>query len=87
MIRKILFAPTLFALFIATLAGTASAQTQISPEMRQKAIAVARACRADLTTYCNGVDRGEGRIAACLRQNADKLSSPCRTTLADMAQR
>lgn len=87
MIRKILFAPALLALFFAALAGTASAQTQVSPEMRQKAIAVARVCRTDLKTYCNGVERGEGRIAACLRQNAEKLSSPCRTALSDMAQR
>ncbi|MBP1844076.1 hypothetical protein J2046_002334 [Rhizobium petrolearium] len=87
MIRKILFTPTLLALFFATLAGTAPAQTQVSPEMRQMAIAVARACRTDLKTYCNGVERGEGRIAACLRQNAEKLSSPCRTALADVAQR
>lgn len=86
MIRKLFIAPTLFALFIAVLAGSASAQTQVSPEMRQKAFAVARACRTDLKTYCDGVQRGEGRIAACLRENAEKLSSPCRTALTDVMQ-
>lgn len=86
MTRKLLIAPIPLALFIAALAGTASAQMQASPEMRQQAIKVARACRDDLKTYCDGVERGEGRIAACLRDNAQKLSSPCRTALSDVMQ-
>lgn len=86
MICKLFFAPTLFALVFASVAGTAPAQMQASPEMRQKALAVARACRADLNTYCDGVERGDGRIAACLRDNAEKLSSPCRSALGAIRQ-
>ncbi|MCQ1574192.1 cysteine rich repeat-containing protein [Neorhizobium galegae] len=86
MIHKLLIAPSLLALFLAALAGTASAQTQVSPEMRQQAFKVARACRTDLKTYCDGVERGDGRIAACLRDNAQKLSSPCRSALGDVIQ-
>ncbi|MBP2562413.1 cytochrome c556 [Neorhizobium galegae] len=86
MIRKLLIAPGLLALLLAALAGTASAQLQISPETRQQAFKVARACRTDLKTYCDGVERGDGRIAACLRDNAQKLSSSCRSALSDVMQ-
>ena len=86
MIRQLFIASSLLALFLEALAGTASAQMQASPEMRQQAIKVARACRTDLKTYCDGVERGEGRIAACLRDNAQKLSPPCRTALNDVMQ-
>ncbi|CDZ62073.1 cysteine rich repeat-containing protein [Neorhizobium galegae] len=86
MIRKLLVAPSVLALILAALAGTASAQAQVSPEMRQQAFKVARACRTDLKTYCDGVERGDGRIAACLRDNAQKLSSPCRSALSDVMQ-
>ncbi|WP_117193891.1 cysteine rich repeat-containing protein [Rhizobium terrae] len=86
MMTRFLLAPALLALLLASVAVPASAQMQASPEMRQKAFAVARACRSDLKTYCDGVERGDGRIAACLRQNAERLSSPCRTALADAMQ-
>ena len=40
-----------------------------------------RACRADSQTLCGGQEPGEGRLAQCLRDNATKLSEPCRTTI------
>ncbi len=86
MTRKTLKAAALSILACTCLAGSAMAETQLTPEMRQKAFAVARVCRTDLATYCKGVERGEGRIAACLKDNAEKLSSPCRSALADIRQ-
>lgn len=44
--------------------------------------AVAQACRADYQAYCSNVPRGDGRILACLRQQGERLSAPCRDALA-----
>jgi hypothetical protein len=39
------------------------------------------ACADDIEELCGGVTPGEGRIAACVRANADQLSRRCRMTL------
>jgi sporulation protein YlmC with PRC-barrel domain len=39
------------------------------------------ACADDIEELCGGVSPGEGRIAACIRANADQLSRRCRMTL------
>jgi hypothetical protein len=39
------------------------------------------ACRADAQRLCAGVDRGGGRIFACLAEQKDKLSDDCRKML------
>jgi sporulation protein YlmC with PRC-barrel domain len=39
------------------------------------------ACADDIEELCGGVTPGEGRIAACVRANADQLSRRCRLTL------
>jgi hypothetical protein len=36
------------------------------------------ACRADAQRLCAGVERGGGRIIACLAGQKDKLSDDCR---------
>jgi Cysteine rich repeat len=46
--------------------------------------AVRQACAADYRTYCSDVRPGGGRIAACLKRNADKLSQDCRQALAGL---
>jgi hypothetical protein len=46
-----------------------------------------KACEADIKTYCAGVERGEGRIGKCLKQNQEKLSEPCKTQLQAAAGR
>ncbi len=39
----------------------------------------AKACKADIDSFCAGVKPGEGRIVACLKENRDKLSEDCKT--------
>ena len=39
------------------------------------------ACADDIEELCGGITPGEGRIAACVRANADQLSRRCRMTL------
>jgi len=34
-------------------------------------------CRKDIDTFCGSVERGEGRLLQCIRDNAEKLSQPC----------
>jgi len=62
------------------LASPVVAQGGPSPAERQ----VAQACRADISSHCANVERGGGRIAACLRQNSDRLSSGCRQALSGL---
>jgi Golgi apparatus protein 1 len=40
------------------------------------------ACRSDVEQFCKDVERGQGRIARCLRQNESKLSVECKQQLA-----
>jgi hypothetical protein len=54
----------------------------MTPAQRQAALA----CRPDIRAHCSGVERGGGRIAACLQQNSEKLSPNCRQAL-ETAQR
>jgi len=37
----------------------------------------ARACAGDIKTLCAGVQPGEGRIRACVKQHFNELSEPC----------
>jgi len=55
--------------------------------MRAKARTVARDCRTDIQTLCAKVEPGEGRIAACLRDNRDRVSPPCGSALSSLWQR
>lgn len=45
--------------------------------------ALAQACKGDVEALCAGVKPGEGRIAACLRQNRSKLSDGCKAAIKD----
>lgn len=44
-------------------------------------IEVHRICRGDIAAQCAGVEKGQGRIAKCLAENAAKLSQPCQAAL------
>lgn len=49
---------------------------------------VRQACASDVRALCSGVKRGGGRVAACMRENTDKLSQNCRQALSTVrAQR
>lgn len=43
--------------------------------------ALKEACKGDYKTLCSGVKPGGGRIVACLKQQADKLSPGCKQAL------
>lgn len=38
-------------------------------------------CRADAKKLCKGVQRGEGRILACLKEHESELSAACKEKL------
>ena len=61
-------------------ATTAAAQGGPSPAQRQ----AAQACMPDIRSHCANVERGGGRIIACLRANSEKLSPDCRQALAGL---
>lgn len=48
---------------------------------QDRAAALRDACAKDIATHCPDVQPGGGRIAACFKQNAAKLSEACRTAL------
>jgi len=56
------------------------AQTQ-GPGQNAGQRKVAQACAADRKAYCADAKPGGGRIAACLQQNADKLTAECHSAL------
>ncbi|EUB99531.1 hypothetical protein PMI07_005812 [Rhizobium sp. CF080] len=63
--------------------AVAMAQSQITPEMRAQVRKVVQACQADLKQYCQGIQPGGGRIAACLQTNRANLTPTCQTALAE----
>lgn len=40
-----------------------------------------KACGPDIKALCAGVAQGEGRVALCVQDNAEKLSQPCRDAI------
>ena len=42
---------------------------------------VAKACKDDIKTLCEGVKPGQGRIAACLKEKKDQVSEPCKAAV------
>lgn len=61
-------------------AGPAAAQTGTPPTQRQ----AAQACMPDIRAHCPNVARGDGRIAACLKENSERLSPGCRQALSSL---
>lgn len=45
---------------------------------------VVNECDADIETHCAKVEAGEGRIAACLKENSGKISQRCSQAMADV---
>ena len=52
--------------------------------MQQRAQAFDQACKGDVDQYCKNVQRGQGRVVHCLRDNEAKLSPSCKGELAKM---
>lgn len=66
---------TAIALAFGLLAGAAEAQTPAQPTTQQ-------ACAADVKTYCGSVKPGPGNpVAACMKENASKLSTGCKAAI------
>lgn len=55
----------------------ASAQAAATPQLRDKAIALAGVCRGDYQSLCRGISPGGGRVVACLDDHAKQLSPGC----------
>jgi len=60
----------------AALLGLGTAQAADAP-----AGPVVDACKADVEKLCPGVQPGEGRIAACLKDKRRQLSDGCKTAI------
>ncbi|HET8707720.1 MAG TPA: cysteine rich repeat-containing protein [Pseudomonadales bacterium] len=45
------------------------------------------ACKADVEKYCAGVEKGGGRIKACLLEHRANLSVECKEKISKMAQK
>ncbi|TAD88629.1 MAG: hypothetical protein EAZ99_13125 [Alphaproteobacteria bacterium] len=58
-------------------AGPAFAQNVPSQTQRQ----VAQTCMPDIRAHCSTVERGGGRLVACLQENSERLSPSCRQAL------
>ncbi len=43
--------------------------------------AVLRACKPDIARFCSQVQPGGGRIKACMKENIQGLSDPCKEAL------
>src|SRR5690242_15535296 len=54
-----------------------------SPAYAQSADATG-ACKADVQTYCSGVQKGQGRIARCLKEHRESLSEGCKSAMKQM---
>ncbi|HXA37771.1 MAG TPA: hypothetical protein VNW53_02120 [Phenylobacterium sp.] len=81
---KLRIAITLAALAVA---GSAFAQPgggggPPSPEMQAARQAMQEACAADMKTLCDGKTGREAMM--CIRDNADKISTPCKDAVAKM---
>jgi hypothetical protein len=42
-------------------------------------------CAADIKAKCAGVERGEGRVSACVKEHLAEFSEPCQARLAKIA--
>jgi len=82
LVRSTAFATAIIA---SSMCGSVAlkAQTQIPVGIRNQVAGLAKTCREDYAQFCNGVRPGGGRILACLKANAEKLSVACRGALAE----
>ena len=60
--------------------------SQLREELASGIDRIEDACAADIEEFCGGITPGEGRVALCMRANADQLSRRCRLTLFRVAR-
>lgn len=53
-----------------------------SPNATAQARPALGSCAADIKAQCKGVEPGQGRLAACLKEHVAGLSEPCQVRLA-----
>jgi hypothetical protein len=68
---------SLLALSVLAFASTVALAADPAPAAGPRS-----SCKADVASLCAGVQPGAGRIAACLKQNAEKVSPACKDALA-----
>lgn len=59
----------------------ALAAAPAAPAASAPLAALAEACREDVQKLCPGIQPGEGRIAACLREKRKEVSEGCKSAL------
>jgi hypothetical protein len=69
---------TIAALAMALLFTTATQANELNLFQKME---LRSACGPDIEAACGSVQTGEGRLAQCIRDNAEKLSQPCRDTI------
>src|SRR5258708_18757248 len=57
---------------------------KMKAHMKEKMVAINKACKTDEDQYCKDVTPGEGREMACLHAHNDKISQGCKDTLKSM---
>ncbi|MCZ8155113.1 MAG: cysteine rich repeat-containing protein [Leptospira sp.] len=45
------------------------------------------ACKADIEKFCQNVEKGEGRIVKCLKENEASLSESCQSKRSEMKEK
>jgi hypothetical protein len=65
----------------ATAACSTTARAQASSQMQAQVMAMAQACRVDIGQHCANVQRGGGRILACLQGHSGELTPSCRDAM------
>ncbi len=62
----------------------AQAQPTIAQEILIDGLKVARDCAADIRKHCSGIEPGEGRIRACIKEKFAELSTDCKDALGEL---
>jgi sporulation protein YlmC with PRC-barrel domain len=62
-------------------------QSELRDQLASAIARVRAACADDIEELCGEVEPGQGRLASCVRENADDLSRRCRFTLFRTARR
>jgi hypothetical protein len=62
-----------------------AAEDPVAKDLQKAVETFAQGCEVELSTWCEDVTPGEGRLLACLYARQDKLSSRCEFAIYDSA--